>query len=95
MLKRQKKKKQYCNKFNRDFKNGPHVKNLNKKESLMKDQGVRGTKPEWGHQSSRSAWTKAQEGHLCKGGWWIGRSQEGRNPKWEDSESRNKEGKEA
>ena len=26
-----KKQKQYCNKFNKDFKNGPHQKNLKKK----------------------------------------------------------------
>ena len=25
------KQKQYCNKFNKDFKNGPHQKNLKKK----------------------------------------------------------------
>ena len=29
------KQKQYCNKFNKDFKNGPHQKNLQKK----KDRG--------------------------------------------------------
>ena len=27
-----KQQKQYCNKFNRDFKNGPHFKNLKKKK---------------------------------------------------------------
>ena len=26
------KQKQYCNKFNKDFKNGPHQKNLKKKK---------------------------------------------------------------
>ena len=26
------KQKQYCNKFNKDFKNGPHQKNLYKKK---------------------------------------------------------------
>ena len=27
------KQKQYCNKFNKDFKNGPHQKNKNKRKS--------------------------------------------------------------
>ena len=27
------KQKEYCNKFNEDFKNGPHQKNLGKKKS--------------------------------------------------------------
>ena len=27
------KQKHYCNKFNKDFKNGPHQNNLNKKEA--------------------------------------------------------------
>ena len=36
------KQKQYCHKFNKDFKNGPSQKNLqkNKKEKRMKDQMV-------------------------------------------------------
>ena len=29
------KQKQYCNKFNKDFKNGPHQKNLYKKKKEM------------------------------------------------------------
>ena len=28
------KQKQYCNKFNKDFKNGPHQKNLKKKKKM-------------------------------------------------------------
>ena len=28
------KQKQYCNKFNKDFKNGPHQKNLKKHKSM-------------------------------------------------------------
>ena len=28
------KQKQYCNKFNKDFKNGPHQKNLKKNQNL-------------------------------------------------------------
>ena len=31
------KQKQYCNKFNEDFKNGPHQKNLKKKKELPRD----------------------------------------------------------
>ena len=30
------KQKQYCNKFNKDFKNGPHQKNLFKKRTKTK-----------------------------------------------------------
>ena len=30
------KEKQYCNKFNKDFKNGPHQKNLKKKKKKTK-----------------------------------------------------------
>ena len=30
------KQRQYCNKFNEDFKNGPHQKNLKKKITAMK-----------------------------------------------------------
>ena len=39
------KQKQYCNKFNKDFKNGPHLKkkNLSKK---MKEWSLRGRKKE-------------------------------------------------
>ena len=29
------KQKQYCNKFNKDFKNGPHQKNLKKKKEVF------------------------------------------------------------
>ena len=32
-----KQQKQYCNKFNKDFKNGQHQKNLKKNKSLVKD----------------------------------------------------------
>ena len=30
------KQKQYCNKFNKDFKNGPHQKKIFKKQKLNK-----------------------------------------------------------
>ena len=29
------KQRQYCNKFNKDFKNGPHQKNLKKKCTML------------------------------------------------------------
>ena len=33
--KKEKKKKQYCNKFNKDFKNGPHQKKTLKKRKVQ------------------------------------------------------------
>ena len=37
------KHKQYCKKFNKDFKNGPHEKNLQKKRLLHLDNVLGGT----------------------------------------------------
>ena len=34
------KQKQYCNKFNKDFENDPHQKNLRKKKEMEESQAV-------------------------------------------------------
>ena len=36
-----KNQKQYCNKFNKDFKNGPHQTNLKKKKNMHLSSGSR------------------------------------------------------
>ena len=56
------KQKQYCNKFNKDFKNGPHQKKvLKKKKSLHDGLAVHLKKKRF---SSFKIWEK--EGHINK-----------------------------
>ena len=56
------KQKQYCNKFNKDFKNGPHQKNLNKKRKK---------------EVRNEQWGKREEPERCRLGPALGSSLEG------------------
>ena len=73
----QKQQKQYCNIFNKDFKNGPHPK-----KSLKKKKKTHQTPWPGGEKKSRLEWTKlhhhAQRG-VCSG-WGAGLLPGGQDP---------------